>query len=133
MKTNAGRLVALASSTATNSTPDSKSEDNELNDVGMSMRDLIRAIRARRRSSRMVARAACCLGVGNDMAVCCSRASFSSRAKQPTSVYSLVGDELLPTSAKSFSRASCERKVIPLCRGKAVVQASTGTGHISKP
>jgi hypothetical protein len=50
MKTNAGRLgaLALASPTATNSTPDSKSEDNELNDVGMSMRDLIRSIRARR-------------------------------------------------------------------------------------
>jgi hypothetical protein len=64
------------------------------NEVRMSMRDLIRSIRARRRS-RMVARAACCLGVGNDMAVCCSRASFSSRANQPTSVYSRVGDELL--------------------------------------
>ena len=55
------------------------------------MRDLIRLIRARRRS-RMVA--ACCLGVGNDVAVCCSRASFSSQANQPTSVYSRVGDEL---------------------------------------
>ena len=78
------------------------------NEVGMSMRDLIRSIRARRRS-RMVARAACCLGVGNDMAVCCSRASFSSRANQPTSVYSRVGDELERGTALFFSSLTRQR------------------------
>ena len=77
------------------------------------MRDLIRSIRARRRS-RMVARTACCLGVGTDMAVCCSRGSFSSRA-QPTSVYSRVGDELLQCK-KFFARILRAKSHSPMSR-----------------